>query len=454
MFGFVGRCMQTSMTHILLCTNASQFKFTSIRDTQFNIKSGEYIHATIEPIKPGSRTYEIEVLFARSFKPDMTGRRRLSEFHLNTLTLLVQFTNSNLTHNETQIYDDMWSRSYRSVSTIFNESSYGAVQFDKDIAETRTVSISPDASQICEVFELMELAFYASGQPFTSQNSTFSRIEFIMPREFGATCNNDTIIQDGFGTVGCNERDCYSVIHDNTVFTRAHELGHSFGMGHSHACEPAGSQCAKPFAYGDRTSLMGGGRSLNTRKTTGGFTAPDRIIAGWLGDLHITNITDAAANGRFELSALAAWPSEKPHVIRFPSRCPAVEIFTGDKCETVFSYRAPVGVDTDIRGGGYSSTVSVHIWQPKGGTNTLLVANLKQGESYQMTTGQVISVSETYPTHVVTTVCQPNSAYTDYCGAPQTPDLLWVILAVGIAAICAMVGYAVYVNRNRFKSIY
>jgi len=460
MFGFIGKCMQTSIVHLLMCTNSSKFRITSIRDDQFNIKSGEYIHATLEPITPGSKTYGIEVLFGRSFKPDMT-RRRLSEIHVNTLTLLVEITNSNLTHNETQTYDDMWSRSYRSVSSIFNESSYGAVKFQENISETRTISITPYASQNtgCNIADISKDLIERASIEADNYTPvlTFSRVEFVIHRDFGAICDN--VIPEGLGTIACRAGDfCYSVIRKNTVFTRAHELGHTFGMGHAYGCQPVLGACASPFEYGDMTSLMGGGSSGNTRKTTGGFAAPDRITAGWLGDLHITNIADSATDRRFEVGALSVWPSEKPHAIRFPSRCQSVGIFTGDNCETILSYRVPVGVDNDIRGGGYSSTVSVHIWQPNQNTTTLLVANLNQAESYQVNAGQVVFVSETFSTHAVITVCRPNSANTDSCGAPQTksPDLIimWVIIGVVIAGIIALVGYIVYVHIKRTKSIY
>ena len=452
MFGFAGQCVRMSIASMLVCKNATKFAYTTITDTSFKIKSGEYIHATLTETVALSQIYKIDILFARSFRPDMMNGRRLSELHTNILTLRVAYANSSSMYSEMELSEGIWGNSHRSVQSVFYESSYGAIKFLKNMSDIRTIVLETSAELTyirtngCFIQRLLGMVDKEATLGSNIDLETFSHIEYIIPRDYGSTCESD--VGEGAGSTMCTKPNCFTFIRSPTVYTRLHELGHNYNLNHAYGCGLNRSACstANMLEYGDATAIMGGRFS---RDTTGGFIAPNRINVGWL-----NNITEFEADGRFEIGALAAWPSEKPHVIRIPTTCPSpIGIFIGDACEIIMSYRVPTGIDVDIREAYYSGTVSIHIQAVKKefeqASNTLLLVSLGKGESFRISTGQMIFVSEAHQTHTVVTVCHPSSI-AEYCTTSQL-QVVWIVVIAVLAAVTVLVVCIAVKFRNRSR---
>ena len=451
MFPFAGQCTRMSIASMLMCTNSTKFAYTRIIDTAFQIDSGEYINATLVQMQRGSTAYTIESILTRSFRSRTVSHRRLGEIHRNILTLRVAYANSLQSYSEQQLHEGMWGGGVnRSVNNIFYESSFGKVTFTRNASETKTIVIQPSSyfesirASGCNIDLLLYATNIAAYRQSNVNLSSFSHVEYIIPLDFGATCAVE--IGDGIAPIQCHMYECFTVIRSPTVYTRAHELGHNFGLNHAYGCGPGRGRCssARMLEYGDATAIMGG---MFSRDTTGGFIAPNRMNLGWVG-----NITDGAGDGRFEIGALASWPSDTPHIVRVPSPCPSLyEILTGDECEILLSYRAPVGIDVDIRGGSYSQTVSVHIQSPTV-RKTLLLVSLNLGDSYPMPTGQVVSVIATATTHAVVNLCRSSSPAGTHTSHPNMQWLVVFSLGAAMAGTLVIARVAFALNRIHWTS--
>lgn len=437
MINFIGQCTRMSIASLLMCRNSTKFSYTRIIDTTFTIDSSEYINATLAYAMNGSTAYTIHSLLSRSFQPNEVGIRRLSELPINILTLRVAYENSSHAYSEQQLQEGMWGNVNRSVNNILYESSYGTLTFTRNTSQTKTIILQSSnyldsiRTNGCNIDILLYAANMAAYRESKIDLYSFSHIEYIIPSDFGTTCDSE--IGDGVGAIQCSMYECFTVIRSPTVFTRAHEIGHNVGFKHAYGCGLERGECSslRALEYGDATAIMGG---MVSRDTTGGFIAPNRMNAGWLG-----NITDGAADGRFNIGALASWQTDTSHVVRVTGRCPPVpEIFIGDDCEILLSYRAPVGIDVDIIDGPYSLTVSVHI-QSINVRKTLLLVSLRAGDSYQLSTGRVVSVIETNPTHAVVTVCQLSSS-ADTCDISQTNKGKGWLAWLAVCSMCVSVG--------------
>jgi hypothetical protein len=220
--------------------------------------------------------------------------------------------------------------------------------------------------------------------------TAFTHIQYIVPLDFGSTCD-----WAGFSAIGCSIPggflfdNCFAVIRNATVFTRAHELGHNFGMLHAAGCGLIEGECTTDLStpYGDASAIMGGAQN---HYQTGGFIAPNRINMGWM-----SNITDGSQDGRFAIRALAAWPSPKNAAISIPCVCPVSSQIFGESCELIVSYRAPTGIDSTIMD-MFAYTISIHLKSATELSTTLLITSLGLGDSYNLNNGKVLFVCETY----------------------------------------------------------
>jgi hypothetical protein len=67
----------------------------------------------------------------------------------------------------------------------------------------------------------------------------------------------------------------------------AHELGHTFGLGHANRWECPGGAC-QAIEYGDRYAVMGG-------RATGQYDAYEKYTVGWLDDADITVVEETGS---------------------------------------------------------------------------------------------------------------------------------------------------------------
>lgn len=441
MFGFVGRCMKMSVATLLMCQNDTKFVYTTIADSIYNIKSGEYIHATLEQSESNVNAYTIGILFARSFKRDMSGRRLNQLISSNVLTLRVTYTNSEPRATAAELNDGFWNDTHtRSVNSIFYESSYGELEFNKNTSRVATVHLnaSIETTRIgCDTNQMFALAGPAAIAAGID-TSAFTHIQYILPQNYGSTCD-----WDGLSAIGCSVPgefifdNCFAVFRSSTVFTRAHELGHNFGMLHAAGCGLRSGECtsAASTTYGDATAIMGGASNQNR---TGGFIAPNRINMGWIG-----NTTNGSQDGRFTIGALSTWPSTYNTAIRIPCVCP-VSAQMGDSCEIIVSYRVPTRVDSSIMD-AFAYTVSVHLKSTEI-SNTLLITSLGLGDSYKLLTGKVLFVCDTSDAHTLVFIGEESALSTacDDPGLNEAAIIIGVLAAVIVSVFGTMLCTYVY----------
>lgn len=436
MFAFIGRCMQMSIASMIMCRNETNL-YTTIIDSVHNIKSGEYIHATLEQPDARFRKYNIGILFSRSFKKDMSvpGRRLNTMIRSNVLTLRIAYTDSEPASTPEELHDGFWNDTRkRSVSSIFHESSYGKAPFDEETSVVATVHLNASIESThtggCDIEPMFELAVPAvteAGIDF----SDFTHIQYILPPNYGSTCN-----WEGLSLTACSIpgeyifENCFSVLRNATVFARAHELGHNFGMFHAAGCGLAQGECLSLSStpYGDATAIMGGAHNGDQ---TGGFIAPNRINMGWM-----DNITDGSLDGTYEISALSEWPSPENAAIRIPIACP-VSAQMGNACEIIVSYRTPTRIDSAIAD-IFDYTISVHLKSATELGITLLLISLRLGDSYQLPNGKVLFVCETY-TDGATIVLGKDGDFKAVCDAAAT-DSTAIIIGVVAAVFVSLFG--------------
>jgi len=448
MIRFVGRCVKISISALLLCQNETRFIYTTIADSVHDIQTGEYIRAALDPVNAKVNTYTIGILFSRSFRQGVpvTGRRLNDMITANVLTLRVAYNNSEPTATEVDLSDGFWDDTRnRSVNTIFYESSYGELQFNKETSLVATVHLNASiesthigACDIGPMFALVVPVALAAGIDVRA----FTHIQYVIPIDYGSAC--DWL---GLSAIGCSVpggflfENCFAVLRNPTVFARAHELGHNFGMLHATGCGLRRGECIdlSSTAYGDASAIMGGASNPDR---VGGFIAPYRINMGWMG-----NITDGSRNGRFAISALATWPSPDDAAVRIPYTCPA-SLQLGDSCEIILSYRVPTRVDSTIMD-VFAYTVSVHLKSATKRSNTLLLISLGRGESYTLLTGKLIVVCETWGSRADVVIGDAGGfgASCDETEVDSVPIIIGVLVAFFVALLGGLI--CIYLSRDR-----
>src|SRR5262249_54146674 len=137
----------------------------------------------------------------------------------------------------------------------------------------------------------------------------------------------------GTATVGGNPSEAWFRSTLGT-FTVAHELGHNFGLRHSHALEcgtsTLGTGCSS-VDYGDTVDLMGGASNH--------FNAFQKERLGWLNYGTSPPITTVVASGSYPLD-LYETASSGPKALKVLK---AVDATTGAKTFYYVEYRQAIG---------------------------------------------------------------------------------------------------------------
>lgn len=162
------------------------------------------------------------------------------------VVLLVNFSN-----DPRQPYSLAQARTkYADVDSFFRENSYGQTSLDVEIFGWYTLPVSNATYNISQIQTYARQAATAAGVNL----SKYTRQVYAFP--LTASCGFS-----GMGTVGGNPSGAW--INDNTMSMKiiSHELGHNFGLYHSHAlkCSPGVlSTSCSVIEYGDITDAMGG----------------------------------------------------------------------------------------------------------------------------------------------------------------------------------------------------
>ena len=160
----------------------------------------------------------------------------------------------------------------------------------------------------------------------------YGRVVYVFPR-------NDSCVWSGVGTVGGLPSDAWINGRLETKVV-AHELGHNFGLQHSHASDcdatPFGPNCVVQD-YGDVADVMG-----NTGATH--FNAFQKERLGWLNGTAQPTITSVTTSGSYTIGAYENATVESKALKILKSTDPV----TGAKSWYYVEYRRPLGYDLSL----------------------------------------------------------------------------------------------------------
>lgn len=240
----------------------------------------------------------------------------------------------------------MWSGA-RSVDGLYREITGGALSFYGDVVRVQIAASVTETG--CPSGTTWQAAGDAAARAAGYDPASYLHVVQVLPD--AVKCS-----WAGRAYLGCLNQPCRVWIRTcSAPDVWAHEIGHNLGMMH------AGTAAAPE--YGDISDIMG----------TGG-NGWRRINAIHAFDQSWTPAEYANASGTYHLAPLEATSGTR--VLR-----------SGDY---YISYRAPLGYDTTLST-NYSLKTSVHAWVGGTSPNTLLLAVLRDGESW---TGGALTVTQ------------------------------------------------------------
>jgi hypothetical protein len=194
-----------------------------------------------------------------------------------------------------------------SPAAFYKENSYGDWTIEGDVFGPYTISI-PN----CNNSELDPIAArgIAAAQAAGVDVSGYDNYMFYMPAS--ARCSWGGIAEVGINPATGFKNGKNTWYRGDGCVVFAQELGHNFGLLHSHTCtaqpyasaDYGGTACAGFSEYGDRYTPMGGG--------CGHFNAPEK---GHMGFLSGCNTVAVAASGTFQIGPIETRCSG-PQVLR------------------------------------------------------------------------------------------------------------------------------------------
>lgn len=201
-----------------------------------------------------------------------------------TLVMLINFQDAPA--NQPWTVEQARSMVFGNVSNYFLENSYQQTWLTGDVLGWLTVAMD---STTCDTIKLAQLADTAASNA-GADLSSYQRRVYIFPKI--SSCG-----WSGMGTVGGLPSQSW-INGSFQLTTIGHEMGHNFGLQHSHSLECGstvlGSSCQSD-EYGDWLDIMG--------NSTAGHLAPfQKQQLGWLGYGSSPAITEVSAAGTYTLT--------------------------------------------------------------------------------------------------------------------------------------------------------
>lgn len=182
-----------------------------------------------------------------------------------TVVLLVNFQND--PGNQPLTLQQARTLVFSGVSDFMRENSYGQTWLAGDAFGWYTIPVD---NTVCDTTKIAGQAITAATAAGVNLAS-YTRYVYLFPRN--ATCG-----WTGLGTVGGSPSESW-INGKLELSAIGHELGHNFGLYHSHALEcgavTLGTSC-QSFEYGDHLDIMG-------NYTAGHYGAFQKARLGWLG---------------------------------------------------------------------------------------------------------------------------------------------------------------------------
>jgi len=248
-----------------------------------------------------------------------------------TLVILVNFTDK-----VTQPYTVSQARDvvFNTTSGWDMENSYGQTWLTGDVVGWYTI---PQSSTVCDYTQLAtyaKQAATAAGIPV----SNYRRLLYGFP--------SNACTWWGLGTVGGNPSQAW-IKGTFSLGVVGHEMGHNFGLYHSHSLDCGASVYATTCTmseYGDTMDIMGGASSAHTN-------AYQKERLGWLDYGVSPPSTTVTASGTYTLAPFEQ-PGTDPKALKILQ---AVDSTTGRQTFYYVEYRQPIGFDA------YLSTNSMSV---------------------------------------------------------------------------------------------
>ncbi|GGK84908.1 Ig-like domain-containing protein [Amphritea balenae] len=250
------------------------------------------------------------------------------------------------------------------VNDFMVENSYGQTWLNSDVTNWMTISASKSG---CPTGTYSSLA-NQKAQQFGYNPANYDRLIYLWPQ-------NSSCGFSGLGTVGgAPSKSWINGQYLWNIF--AHELGHNFGLGHSHdlncGSSTLGSNCSVT-EYGDFTDTMGAGFN-------GHFNAFQKDRLGWLGYGSAPELTTVTSNGNYTISPYEDQNGSAKALKILKDTDPS----TGENSWYYLEYRQAKGFDSGLSGYGtqinFLNGVTVHSGN-KSNANSSYLLDMTPGSS-------------------------------------------------------------------------
>lgn len=251
----------------------------------------------------------------------------------NTLVMLVNFQDQPTSQPWT--LSQVNSFMFGPVSDFFTENSYRQTSLAGKVVGWYTIPVSSTTCDGNTIGTYAKQAASAAGVNLAA----YTRYVYLFPR-------TSACAWAGMGTVGGNPSQAWI----NGYFELsvvAHELGHNFGLSHSHSwsCTDASiigtSSACSAVEYGDGVDIMGAGGSSWSNTTGAHVHAFQKERLGWLNNGVLPPITTVSSSGTYTIDPYET-TGAAPKALKILKSGPDAY---GFKTWYYVEYRQPVGFD-------------------------------------------------------------------------------------------------------------
>jgi M6 family metalloprotease-like protein len=280
----------------------------------------------------------------------------------STLVILVNFTDDS---SQPWTPSDVRNTVFGDASNFYQENSFGQTWLTGDVTGWYTLPIA----STCVVQDIATAAKQAASASGINL-SAYKHLVYAYPP-------NSTCGMSGQSTIGGNPSETW-INGDMSLHTVAHELGHTFGLYHSHALDCGatviGSNCSVA-EYGDHYDTMG----LNGNSH---FNAFQKERLGWLGYGSSPGIATVQSSGTYTIEPYETVSGGGAKALKILKSTDAT---TGANTWYYVEFRQALGFDswlTNIAGGNWANGVIVHLGTDNDGRTSDVLNMTPQSDPY------------------------------------------------------------------------